>query len=81
MGIFQPIPVFSDVKPTFCGFSVPKTIWANGDHNFELVAGKTHFDTGDATAPCRLDTHFARLGTQTTLSLPRTQWFTASKRC
>ena len=49
MGIFQPIPVFSDVAPTFCGFSGPKTIWANGGHNFELVAGNTGFDTGDAT--------------------------------
>ncbi len=49
MGIFQPIPVFSDVEPTFCGFSGPKTIWANGGHNFELVAGNTDFDIGDAT--------------------------------
>ena len=49
MGIFQPIPVFSDVAPTYCGFSGPKTIWANGGHNFELVAGNTGFDVGDAT--------------------------------
>ncbi len=49
MGIFQPMPVFSDVAPTYCGFSGPKTIWANGGHNFELVAGNTGFDVGDAT--------------------------------
>ena len=49
MSILQPEPVFSDLSPTFCGFSSSKTIWANGGFNFELVAGNSAFDVGDAS--------------------------------
>ena len=48
MTIMQPIPVFSDVAPTYCGFGGPKTLWANGGFNFELTAGSNAFDVGDA---------------------------------
>lgn len=48
MSILQPLPVFSDVAPTYCGFGGPKTLWANGGFNFELTAGSTGFDVGDA---------------------------------
>lgn len=48
MSILQPLPVFSDVAPTYCGFGGSKTLWANGGFNFELTAGSTGFDVGDA---------------------------------
>ena len=48
MTILQPMPVFSDVAPTYCGFYGAKTLWANGGFNFELTAGNTGFDLGDA---------------------------------
>jgi hypothetical protein len=48
MTIMQPMPVFSDVAPTYCGFGGTKTLWANGGFNFELTAGSTGFDVGDA---------------------------------
>jgi hypothetical protein len=48
MTILQPIPVFDDVAPTYCGFLGGKTLWANGGFNFELTAGSTGFDPGDA---------------------------------
>ena len=48
MTIMQPMPVFSDVAPTYCGFGGTKTLWANGGFNFELTAGNTGFDVGDA---------------------------------
>jgi len=48
MSILQPLPVFSDVAPTYCGFGGSKTRWANGGFNFELTAGSTGFDVGDA---------------------------------
>jgi len=48
MSILQPMPVFSDVAPTYCGFGGSKTLWANGGFNFELTAGSTGFDVGDA---------------------------------
>jgi hypothetical protein len=48
MTIMQPIPVFDDVAPTYCGFLGGKTLWANGGFNFELTAGSTGFDPGDA---------------------------------
>ena len=48
MAILQPMPVFSDVAPTYCGFGGSKTLWANGGFNFELTAGSTGFDVGDA---------------------------------
>jgi hypothetical protein len=48
MTILQPMPVFSDVAPTYCGFGGTKTLWANGGFNFELTAGSTGFDVGDA---------------------------------
>ncbi|WP_418770078.1 hypothetical protein [Mycobacterium neumannii] len=48
MTILQPMPVFSDVAPTYCGFGGTKTLWANGGFNFELTAGNTGFDVGDA---------------------------------
>lgn len=50
MIIFQPMPVFEDLAPTYCGFYGAKTLWANGGINFELTAGNTGFDLGDATA-------------------------------
>ena len=49
LAIMQPIPVFSDVAPTYCGFGGPKTLWANGGFNFELTAGSNGFDHGDAS--------------------------------
>ncbi len=49
MSILQPEPVFSDLSPTFCGFSSSKTVWANGGFNFEVVAGNSGFDVGDAS--------------------------------
>ncbi len=49
MSILQPEPVFSDLSPTFCGFSSSKTVWANGGFNFEVVAGNSAFDVGDAS--------------------------------
>jgi len=49
MSILQPEPVFSDLAPTFCGFSSSKTVWANGGFNFELVVGNSGFDVGDAS--------------------------------
>jgi len=49
MSILQPEPVFSDLSPTFCGFSSSKTVWANGGFNFELVVGNSGFDVGDAS--------------------------------
>ena len=48
MTILQPMPVFSDVAPTYCGFYGAKTLWTNGGFNFELTAGNTGFDLGDA---------------------------------
>ena len=48
MSILQPLPVFSDVAPTYCGFGGSKTLWANGGFNVELTAGSTGFDVGDA---------------------------------
>ncbi len=48
MTILQPMPVFSDVAPTYCGFYGGKTLWANGGFNFELTVGNTGFDLGDA---------------------------------
>jgi len=50
MTIFQPMPVFEDLAPTYCGFYGAKTLWANGGINFEFSAGNTGFDLGDATA-------------------------------
>ena len=32
MTILQPMPIFSDVAPTYCGFYRAKTLWANGGH-------------------------------------------------
>ena len=49
MTILQPMPVFSDLAPTYCGFYGAKTLWANGGFNFELTAGNPGFDVGDAT--------------------------------
>jgi hypothetical protein len=48
MIIVQPAAVFSDLAPTYCGFSGPRTIWANGGFNFEFTVGNTGFDVGDA---------------------------------
>jgi hypothetical protein len=48
MTILQPMPIFSDVAPTYCGFYGAKTLWANGGFNFELTSGNTGFDLGDA---------------------------------
>ena len=47
MTILQPSTVFSDVAPTYCGHGA-KTLWANGGFDFELTAGNTGFDLGDA---------------------------------
>jgi hypothetical protein len=51
MAILQPLPTgveVSGVAPTYCGFGGPKTLWDNGGFNFELTAGSTGFDVGDA---------------------------------
>jgi hypothetical protein len=48
MTIMQPMPVFSDVAPTYCGFSGAKTLWANGGFNIELTAGNPGMVLGDA---------------------------------
>ncbi len=48
MTILQPMPVFEDVAPTYCGFYGSKTLWANGGFNFENTAGNPGMFLGDA---------------------------------